>query len=109
MLGEVRLLLVEVHRHQLEAHRRLLLKLQQDVEHGVAVLAAGQAHHHLVAVLDHPVVGDGLADLAAQALGQLGALVRLLAGDGVLQREGHFGRRREAVGHFTPIHLWEGL
>jgi hypothetical protein len=56
--GKVRLLLVEVHRDQLELHRRLLLQLQQDVEHRVAVLAAGQAHHHLVAVLDHAEVGD---------------------------------------------------
>ena len=75
MLGEIGLLLVEVDRDQLEAHRRLLAQLQQDVEHRVAVLAAGQAHHHLVAVLDHAEVGDRAAHLVAQALGQAHALV----------------------------------
>jgi hypothetical protein len=39
-------------------------------------LAAGQADHDLVAVLDHVEVGDGLAHLAVQALGQLVDLVR---------------------------------
>jgi hypothetical protein len=73
------LLLVEVHRHQFEAHRRLGPELQQDVEHPVGVLATGQADHHLVAVLDHVEVGDGLADLAPQALGQLVELVLRLA------------------------------
>jgi hypothetical protein len=48
------------------------LQLQQQVQQRVAVLAAGQAHHHLVAGLDHAEVGNRLADLAAQALGQLG-------------------------------------
>src|SRR5690606_18820214 len=70
VLREAGLLLVQVHRHQLERHRRLALQLQQDVQQGVAVLAAGQAHHDLVASLDHAEVGDGLADLAAQPPGQ---------------------------------------
>ena len=79
--GKVRLLLVEVDRDQLELHRRLALQLQQDVEHRVAVLAAGQAHHHLVAVLDHAEVGDRPADLVAQALGQAFVLRRARRAD----------------------------
>jgi len=41
--------------------------VQQNVEHGVAVLAAGQADHDLVAILDHVVVGDGFAGETTQA------------------------------------------
>jgi hypothetical protein len=63
--------LVEVHRDELEGHRRLLAQREQHVEHRVAVLAARQAHHHLVARLDHRIVGDRLADEAAQALREL--------------------------------------
>src|SRR3546814_11857045 len=54
-----------------------------DVEQGVAVLAAGQADHDLVAVIDHAEVGDRATDLVAQALGQLVLFARgLLAGRG---------------------------
>src|SRR3546814_12159800 len=60
---EAGLLLVEVHRGQRERHRRLFLQLQQDVEQGVAVLAAGQADHDLVAVIDHAEVADRATDL----------------------------------------------
>jgi len=68
VLGEPRLLLVHVHRDHFEPDRRDLLQIEQHVEHGVAVLAAGQADHDLVAILDHVEVGDGLAGEAAQAL-----------------------------------------
>ena len=67
----VGLLLVQMHGDEFEAHRRLGLQLAQDVEQRVRILAAGKADHDAVAVLDHVVVGDGLPDLAAQALGQL--------------------------------------
>src|SRR5689334_13119172 len=46
----------------------------------MAVLAARQAHHHLVARLDHREVGDRLAYLPADALGELVLLVVRLAG-----------------------------
>ena len=75
---KTRLLLVEVHGDELEAHRRDLAQLQQDVEERMAVLAAGEADHDAVAVLDHVEVADGLADVAAQALGQLVGLVAFL-------------------------------
>ena len=65
MLGKTRLLLVNVHRDDLELDRRHLLQVQQHVEHGVAVLASGQADHDLVAVLNHVEVGNGLPGLAA--------------------------------------------
>jgi hypothetical protein len=53
---------------------------QQDIKQAVAVLAAGQAHHHLVAVLDHVEVADGLADQPAQPLVQLVVFVGDLFG-----------------------------
>src|SRR3546814_19551385 len=57
--------------------------MQQYVEHGVAVLTAGQADHDLVAVIDHAEVADRATDLVAQALGQLVLFARgLLAGRG---------------------------
>ena len=61
-----RLLLVEVDGHELEAHRRGTLQRQQQVEQRVGVLAAGQAHHDQVAVLDHRIVADGPAGQPAQ-------------------------------------------
>ncbi|MCY1173385.1 hypothetical protein D9M73_135410 [compost metagenome] len=67
VLGEARLLLVHVHRDDLELDRRHFLQVQQNIEHGVAVLAAGQADHDLVAILDHVVVGDGFAGETTQA------------------------------------------
>ncbi len=51
--------------------RRMLAQEEQDVEQGIGILAAGEADHHLVALADHVEIGDRLADLAAQALGQL--------------------------------------
>ena len=88
MLREAGLLLVQVHRHQLEIHRRGVLQIAQNLQHGVGILAAGQAHHHLVAVLDHVEVGDRPAGLAAQLLLQLvetGAVlgVHLGIGEGI--------------------------
>ena len=69
--GKPGLLLVEVDGDQLELDRGFLLQTQQDIQHAVAVLAAGQADHHAVALLDHVEVGDRLAHLAPDALGEL--------------------------------------
>ncbi|MNM84990.1 hypothetical protein D3C81_970950 [compost metagenome] len=88
VLGEAGLLLVHVHRDDLELDRRHLLQIQQDVQHGVAVLAAGQADHDLVAVLDHVEVGDGFAGLAAQAFLQFVLVDRKGAGHGALESGG---------------------
>ena len=96
VLGKPGLLLVEVHRDQLEAHRRLFLQRQEHVEHAVRILAAGKAHHHAVAFLDHLEVGDRLADLAANALGELSFLVGFLAR--IAQMD---GLRFHAGGQFT--------
>src|SRR3546814_15238691 len=94
------LLLVEVHGGQRERHRRLFLQLQQDVEQGVAVLAAGQADHDLVAVIDHAEVAARATDLVAQALGQLVLFARgLLAGRGAADGLGQ-GQDRA---HYTPL------
>ncbi|MNZ79357.1 hypothetical protein D3C78_979580 [compost metagenome] len=67
VLGEARLLLVHVHRDDLELDRRHFLQVQQNIEHGVAVFAAGQADHDLVTVFDHVEVGDGFAGETTQA------------------------------------------
>ena len=54
-------------RFSLKEAESLAHELQaQQVEHRVAVLAAGKAHHDPVTRLDHPEVGDRLADLAAE-------------------------------------------
>src|SRR5712671_6819577 len=55
----------------------------------MAVLAAREAHHDAVALLDHLVIGDRFADLAAEALRQLAGFIVALAlvdADGV---DGH--------------------
>jgi hypothetical protein len=81
------------------AHRRALAQRQQHVEQRVAVLAAGQADHHLVAGLDHVEVDDGLADLPVQLLAELvgleGSLARVRAAGGFAQGRGNGG----CVGH----------
>jgi len=43
-------------------------------------LPPDRTHHHPVAVLDHVEIGDRLADLMAQTLGQALALVLAFAG-----------------------------
>jgi len=86
-------LLVQVECEQLEGHRRFFAQLHQHIEHAVAVLAPGQANHHLVARFDHVEIGDCLAGQAAQALGEFIGLELLLLRDG---RRGDFHRR-----HFT--------
>src|SRR5450830_620546 len=52
----------------------------QNVQQGVAILAARQADHHLVAFFYHIEVADGLAYQAAQALVQLVVFQRDLVG-----------------------------
>ncbi|MNT13865.1 hypothetical protein D3C72_1488470 [compost metagenome] len=87
MLGETGLLLVKVDGYEVELDRCAGAQLHQDVEQGVAVLAAGHADHHLVAVLDHVVVANGAGHFAAQALFQLVVLAldlqALLVRDGI--------------------------
>ena len=107
VFGEIGLLLVQVYRHQLETHRRLFLQLQQHVEHRVAVLAAGEADHDLIAVFDHAVVGDGLADLAAQPFAELVAVDRGLARRRLRQRIGQ-GPFEQGQGEIHPVILPAG-
>ena len=40
----------------------------QGGQQGIGILAPGQAHHHLVTITDHAVIGDGGTDIAPQAL-----------------------------------------
>jgi len=68
MLGKAGLLLVQVDGDQFEFDRRGFLQIQQNVEQGIGILAAGQTDHDLVAVFDHVVIGDGVADVMTQAL-----------------------------------------
>ena len=74
MLGKAGLLLVEVDRDDLEGHRRACTQREQQIEQGIAVLAARDADHHLVTRFDHRKISDRLAHLAAQPLVQLVAL-----------------------------------
>src|SRR5438132_2374425 len=80
-LGVPRVALIEVDGDELERNRRALAQLQEHVEQGVAVLAAGEAHHDAVAFPDHAVVADRLADEPAQAFFELSRLEALLAGE----------------------------
>jgi hypothetical protein len=80
------LLLVEVDGDDVEADRRALAQAQQDVQQRVAVLAARQADHDLVAGLDHVEVGDRLAHLAVQALAELVGFEGGLGGNAGLQQ-----------------------
>ena len=66
-LGIARLLLVEVYGDQVEGHRGTALQRAQDIQHGVGVLAAGQADHDPVTLADHGEIDDCLAHLPAQA------------------------------------------
>ena len=57
----------------------------QDIEQGPGILAAGQANHDAIAVLDHRVVGNCLAHLMAQATlktGEVGTAVGRLGNHG---------------------------
>ncbi|MNS35225.1 hypothetical protein D3C72_673750 [compost metagenome] len=81
MLGESRLLLVHVHRDDLELDRCNLLQVQQHIEHGVAVFAAGQADHDLVAIFNHVEIGDRFAGQTAQSLLQFVLVDRKSAHD----------------------------
>src|SRR3546814_5671647 len=71
MIGEVRLFLVQVDGDNVEVDGRARFQGQQDIQHAVGILAARQAHHHLVAVFYHVEVGNGPACFAYQAFGQL--------------------------------------
>lgn len=46
---------------ELELDGRAALEGEETVEHGETVLAAREAEHHLVALLDHAVLSNGLA------------------------------------------------
>ena len=91
--GEARLLLIQIDRGDRKPHRRFLLQPQQNIEQRVAVFAAGETDHHLVAGFDHAEIGNGAADLMAQTLGQPGGFVRSAAA-GWRQR---FGERQDGI------------
>ena len=64
--GEPRLLLVEVDGDDLEVHGCIARQSHEHVHHRVRILAARHACHHPIAILDHPVVHDCLADQPAK-------------------------------------------
>ena len=70
-LRKTRLFLVEIDRDQLELDGGLFLQTHQHVQQAIAVLAAGQADHDAIALLDHAEIADRLAHLAPDALGKL--------------------------------------
>ena len=72
MLGKTRVPLIEVHRYQLEVDWRTDLQAAKDVEHGIGVFTTRHAHHDPITGLDHIEVGDRAANLAPQALLELG-------------------------------------
>src|SRR5262245_51259530 len=68
LLREPRLLLVEVYRQQVKADRGAPLQVQQQRKQGIAILAAAQTHHDLVAIVDHLEIGDGASGAAQKLL-----------------------------------------
>src|SRR6266513_1464032 len=78
--GEAGLLLVHVHRYEIEPDRGFFLQGNENVEKRMTILASREAHHHAVAFLEHVEVGDRLAHLPAQALGKLVVFVLEFAG-----------------------------
>ena len=67
VFGEARLFLVHVDGDDLELDRCDLLQVQQHVKQGVAVFAAREADHDLVALLDHVEIGNRFTGQATQA------------------------------------------
>ena len=65
VLGEPRLLLIQIDSHQLEIDWGSRLQVPQQREHGIGVFPARQTHHNAVTRLNHVEIGNGLAHLAA--------------------------------------------
>ena len=63
--------LIEIDRDDLEIDGRMRAQVDENVEHRVTVLAAGQTDHYAIAGADHAVVADRLPDQPAQTLGEL--------------------------------------
>ncbi len=91
MLGKSRLFLVEVHRDQLEIDGRAFLQGQQQHQQGVRILAAAHADEQGVAIFDHVVVADGLAnrtdELVAEFQEIAGGVRWIVLHDNVLEVE----------------------
>ena len=79
LLGKAGLLLVEIYGDDLEFDRCPPPHVEQQVKQRIAVLAARQADHHPVALLDHRKVGYGLAHLLEQAGFSFGLCVQIFA------------------------------
>src|SRR5690606_26458924 len=101
MLWKPWLLLIHIHRHQLKTHRRCLLQTQQNIQHRVGILAAGEAHHHLVAVLNHVVIGYGTAHETAQPLLQFVEFKALFTNWNGFHRTDNY--RKKEGGHCTDF------
>ena len=71
----MRLLLIEIDRNDVKVNRRVRFQVQQNIQQRIAVFAARQAHHHLVAIVNHVEIGYRLPGQPAQALGELVRLV----------------------------------
>ena len=72
------MLLIQIHCDHIKVNRRALTQFEQHIQQTVAVLTAGQADHHFVAILDHIVVTDGLTNQPRQAFFEFVVFVFLL-------------------------------
>ena len=66
MLGESRLLLIQVNRYELKLNRRIFLQIHKDVQHRVGIFAPREAYHNSIAFLNHTVICYGFTDIAPQ-------------------------------------------
>jgi len=60
--GKAGLFLVEVDCKKFEVNRSVALQAHQDIEQPVTVFSSRNAHHDLVAFLDHSEIVDGIAN-----------------------------------------------
>ena len=63
---KARLFLIQINRDEVEVDRRPAPERQEYLKQPIAVFPAGKADHDLIAVLDHAIIGDGLADQPAE-------------------------------------------
>ena len=93
LFRKTRLLLVKIDGNELEAHWRTALQRKQDIKQRVGILATRETDHDFVALGDHGVILDRLADEAAQLRLQLAKSARC------------FCRRQRRNRHRRDLHL----
>src|SRR6267143_6479337 len=61
---KARLFLIQIYSQHIKTHRCARLHVKQQFQHRIAVLAAGQANHYAISILNHAEVGNRVSDSA---------------------------------------------